>query len=105
MKKNFFKSESERLLWVKLNAERIQFSTKLLNNQDTPMGEIGQPYTCMQISLNQLEYDEANCDELRFSFEEFLVLTAKELFNLARYRNAEKIHKMFASCTPPKFNM
>ena len=103
MKKNFFKSESERLLWVRLSAERIQYSHKRLNNQDVPMGEIGQPYTCMQIALNQLEYDEANCDAPRFSFEELLTLDEKQLFNLASNRNAMKIKKMFENCTPPKF--
>jgi hypothetical protein len=103
MAKNFFNSEKDRMLWVKLNAERIQYSNKILNNEDTPMGEIGTPYTCMQISLNQLEYDENNCDAPRFSLEELVVLLPNELFGLAKVRNIERIREIFESCRPTDF--
>jgi hypothetical protein len=97
VRKNFFKNEEERMLWVRLNAEHIQYSTKILNHKDVPLGEIGKPFSCMQISLNQLTYDEYESDAPRFSFEE-LVLPHDELFRLADKRNRETIKKMFKDC-------
>lgn len=85
LKKNFFKNEKDRLLWVRLNAERIQYSCKMANKKDEPLGKIGEPNSCMQISLNQLEYDEAELNAPRFSFEE-LVLSHDKLFILNEKR-------------------
>jgi len=96
VKKNFFKDEKERLLWIRLNAQHIQYSSKKLNRIDKPLGELGVPYTYMQISANQLEYDEYMCDAPRYSFEELLSLSDEEMFRLARERNKEEIRKMFA---------
>jgi hypothetical protein len=96
MKKNFFKDEKERLLWIKLNAERIQYSAKILNHQDLELGELGQPFSCMQISENQLAYDETKSDALRFTFEE-LVLPHPELFRLAENKSKKRLAEMFGT--------
>lgn len=97
IRKNFFKSESDRNLWIKLNAERIQYSQKFLNRVDLPLGEIGERFSCMQVSVNQLEYDEHERQAPRFSLEELLLLSEPELFKLADERNRERIQKMFAN--------
>lgn len=94
MKKNFFKDENERLLWIKLNAIRIQYSVKILNHQDLELGELGTPFSCMQVSENQLIFDEQKRDAPRFTFEE-LVLPHHELFRLAENRNKKRLVEMF----------
>lgn len=94
MHKSFFKNNEERLLWIRLNAERIQYSTKKLNHNDVPIGKIGELYSCMQISLNQLIFDQSVRGELRFSFEE-LVLSHEELFQLSQNRSRENFNKKF----------
>lgn len=94
MSKNFFKDNEERLLWIRLNAERIQYSTKKLNHKDVPMGKIGELNSYMQISLNQLTYDESVRGELRLSFEE-LVLPHEELFKLSQNKSREETQEKF----------
>jgi hypothetical protein len=94
IKKVFFKDQEQRNLWVRLNAEHIQYSSKRLNNLDEPLGNIGEPFSYMQISENQLNYDEFMCDAPRFSFEE-LVMSHDQLFKLAQHRNEDKIKKAF----------
>ena len=98
VKKNFFKDENQRNLWIRLNAEHIHYSAKRLNkidfNQNLEVGKLGEPFSCMQISANQLDYDEHMCDAPRFSFEE-LVLPHEELFKLEEKRNKEKLKNMF----------
>lgn len=89
-----FKDEEERLLWVRLNAERIEYGNKRAGNNNMPMGKIGIAYSCMQVSSNQLEYDEIYCDKPRFSFEE-LVLPHEELFKLSKERARQDIRKKF----------
>ena len=96
MAKNFFKNENERLLWIKLNAERIQYSAKILNHQDLEIGKVGEPFSCMQVSENQLMYDEEKRDAPRFTLEE-LVLPHPELFRLAENRNKQKLTEMFGT--------
>jgi hypothetical protein len=98
VKKNFFKDESQRNLWIRLNAEHIHYVAKKLNKvdfkQNLEIGKLGEPFSCMQISANQLDYDEHMCDATRFNFEE-LVLPHDELFKLERKRNNEKLRNMF----------
>ena len=98
VKKNFFKDENQRNLWIRLNAEHIHYSAKRLNkidfNQNLEVGKLGEPFSCMQISANQLDYDEHMCNAPRFSFEE-LVLPHEELFKLEEKRNNEKLKNMF----------
>lgn len=90
----FFKNTEERMLWVRLNAERIQYSQKKLKRLDEPLGKIGETHSHMQMSLNQLEYDEANRDKPRLSFEE-LVLSHEELFKLCEDRARQEIRTKF----------
>jgi hypothetical protein len=97
IRKNFFKSKSDRNLWIRLNAERIQYSQKILNDIDMPLGEIGDRFSCTQVSINQLEYDEYERQAPRFSLEELFLLSQPELFRLADERNREKIQKMFVN--------
>ena len=96
MVKNFFKSNDERNLWIKLNAEIIQYGNEVLNyNYDKDLGDINKRFSPMWVSNNQLIYDENECEAPRFSFEELLTLTPKELHNLAINRNKVKIKKLF----------
>lgn len=90
----FFKNTEERMLWVRLNAERIQYSIKKITNKDVLIGKVGEIHSCMQISSNQLEYDEAKCDKPRLSFEE-LVFSHEELFNLCEDKARQKIRENF----------
>ena len=92
--KNFFKDENQRNLWIRLNAEHIQYVNKKTNGIDKPLGEIGQTYSFMQISANQLDYDEHMCNAPRFSFEE-LVFPHDELWKLEKRKNGEKLKNMF----------
>jgi hypothetical protein len=98
VRKNFFKDENQRNLWIRLNAEHIHYVAKKLNKidfkQNLEIGKLGEPFSCMQISANQLDYDEHMCDAPRFSFEE-LVLPHDELLRLEKKRNGETIKKMF----------
>jgi len=94
---NFFKNENERQLWIKLNAEHIQYSQKVVNNQDEELGTVDDRYSCMWVSRNQLEYDEANKDAPRFSLEELLTLSQQDMLRLSRSRNAETIRELFES--------
>jgi hypothetical protein len=96
MPKNFFKSDTERNLWIKLNAERIRYSNKVANRIDEEdLGDIDKPFSPMWISNNQLEFDEHEREALRFSFEELLTLSQEELFRLSVERNKEKIKLLF----------
>ena len=93
----FFKTDSERQLWIKLNAERIQYSQSVINGVNEELGDINEQYSTMWVSKNQLEYDEANCDTPRFSFEELLTKTQDELLILLHNKNVEKIEKIFGA--------
>ena len=101
--KSFFKTEKDRLLWIRLNAERIQYCQKMINKIDEPLGVIGNPDSYMQISLNQLIYDETCRDKPRFSFEE-LVLSHEELFKLDQKRNSEVLNDLFRKNHPVNFD-
>jgi hypothetical protein len=98
VRKKFFKDENQRNLWIRLNAEHIHYVAKKLNKidfkQNLEIGKLGEPFSCMQISANQLDYDEHMCDAPRFSFEE-LVLPHDELLRLEKKRNGEMVKRMF----------
>lgn len=95
-KKIFFKSESERDLWVKLNAEVIRYFHETTNNVSRKeLGDVNTPHSYMWISDNQLTYDEYECDAPRFSFEELLTLEYKDLIKITRKQNMEFIEKTF----------
>lgn len=80
MNSKFFNNEKDRNLWIKLNAERIQYMDFVVTNEKKDLGDINTPYSPMWISKNQLEYDENNSNELRFTLEQFLLMSDKELF-------------------------
>jgi len=95
VRKNFFKDENERNLWVRLNAEHIKYFHKVVNRiEKDNMGDVNKPYSHMWVSNNQLTYDEYMCDAPRYSFEE-LVLPHDELLRLADKRNRAHIKKIF----------
>lgn len=91
----FFKSEEDRNLWIRLNAERIQYSHKKLNKIDEDLGAIDKPYSHLWVSNNQLDYDEQKREVPRFSLEELSSLSMEELFKLSIIRNKTKILEMF----------
>ena len=92
-RKTFFRSESERNLWIRLNAERLQYSDRMLNREQSPMGCVEEPHTYMWISGNQLDYDEHERPAPRFSLEE-LLLSPSELFRLEQQREEEELRVM-----------
>jgi hypothetical protein len=94
---NFFKSDSERQLWIKLNAERIQYSQKVVNGIDEDLGTFDNPWSHMSISKNQLKFDEATKDVPRFSLEELLTQSQQDLLRLSRSRNAATVYELFES--------
>lgn len=80
-KYKFFDKESDRSLWIKLNAERIVYMGIITGDENAELGDINTPHTPMWISKNQLEHDEKYEDKLRFSLEEFLTMSDKEMFD------------------------
>jgi hypothetical protein len=97
IKKDFFKSEKEREIWVKVNAELIQYRNKMIG-VDKPMGSINERNTCMWVSNNQLIYDEFECPSPRFSLEELITLSIPGLFRLATKREEEEMLQIFNQC-------
>lgn len=88
MSQNYFKTESERNLWIKLNAEVIQYYHNKMNNCNIKdLGSTDKENSFLWTSKNQLEYDEAVGKSLRFSFEELLTLSFSELVKLMKKRN------------------
>jgi len=95
-KKSFFRDEEQRNLWIKLNAERIRYSQKILNNRDiNDLGDIDTPYTHLWVSNNQLVYDEHQRDQPRFSLEELAAMSQEDLLRLSEERNKEIIKEIF----------
>ena len=92
-KKPFFRSESERSLWIRLNAERLQYGNRIMNRKESPMGSVDEPHTYMWISKNQLDYDEHQRKAPRFSLEE-LLLSPADLFRLEQQREKEDLRRM-----------
>jgi hypothetical protein len=97
IKKNFFNSEKEREIWVKINAELIQYRNRMIGHNKS-MGGVDERHSCMWVSNNQLTYDELECDKPRFSLEEFLTLTIPQLYELAEKRQDEEMFEIFNKC-------
>jgi len=96
-KKSFFRNKDERNLWIRLNAERIRYSQKILNHKDEQdLGSIDEPYSHLWVSNNQLTYDEYMHKEPRFSLEELSAMQHNELLKLSLERNKEVIEKIFS---------
>jgi len=91
-RKTFFRSGSERNLWIRLNAERLQYGDRVRERKESPMGSVDKPHTYMWISNNQLEYDEHERRAPRFSLEE-LLLSPAELFRLEQQREDEELRR------------
>lgn len=98
MENKFFKNESERNLWIKLNAERqiewekglTYFDTK--TNTYKPTQQALNPRsldTALKISKEQLEYDEKNKDKPRYSLEELLTLDRNQLSEINEKKHQE----------------
>lgn len=96
MKKSFFINEEQRNLWVRLNAEHIRYSQKVLNNyNENDLGSIDTPSSYLWISNNQLIYDEHIRDQPRFSLEELAAMSQEDLLRLGQQRNKEVIMNLF----------
>jgi hypothetical protein len=98
IKKIFFKSESDRDIWVRINAELVQYSNKIVNGVDKELGDINIQYSPVWISDNQLTFDEHECDALRFTLKELLLTPIPELFKIAKQREDEETRRMFEEC-------
>jgi hypothetical protein len=95
-RKVFFRNEEERNLWIRLNAERIRYSQKILNNIDEQdLGSIDKPYSHLWVSNNQLTYDEYMEDAPRLSLAELSAMNHNDLLKLSQKRNQETIKKIF----------
>ncbi len=86
-KKIFFNSEADRNLWIKLNAELIQYFRKKVNHKDEELGSLNKPFSCLWVSKNQLKYDEYERDAPRFSLEQLLTIDFDELIKITRQRH------------------
>lgn len=96
-RKIFFKSESERDLWIKLNAEVIKYVHESKGIKHADLGDVNTAHTPMWISKNQLDYDEYEANKPRFSFEELLTLNMKDLAKISRKQAIEFIKKNISS--------
>lgn len=105
MGNKFFKTESERELWIKLNAERqIEWEKGLTYfDKETqtrkPTLQALNPRTmseALEISRDQLEYDEKNKDKPRYSLEEMLTLDIDAL-NIIGSKQHQEWCKKFES--------
>ncbi len=103
MENKFFKTESERELWINLNAERqIDYESGLTYfDRETqtykPTLQALSPRTmgeALEISRNQLEYDEKNRSKPRFSLEELLTLNIDRLNRIGE-NNHQEWYKKF----------
>jgi len=95
-RKIFFKNDDERNLWIKLNAEHIRYSQKILNNIDEEdLGDIDERWSHLWVSNNQLIYDEIMDDKPRFSLAELSGMNHDELLDLSIERNKKIIKEIF----------
>jgi hypothetical protein len=102
MIETFFNSESDRDLWLKLNAEHQIEREKSLtyfcteSNTNKPTKQALNPRSmedALRIARNQLDYDVKN-GELRFTLEEYLMLNAAELTIISKSRQEKWVKKM-----------
>jgi hypothetical protein len=85
-KKILFKSQADRELWIKLNAERqIEFDKNCFTSDGKPYSNALYPRSMEEaliISRNQCEYDEKE-GKLRFTLSELLTLDYSGLKNIS----------------------
>jgi hypothetical protein len=98
MIKNFFKTDSERELWIKLNAERQIEWEKGLKYFDTKSQTYKPTHQALnhrsmeealRISRGQLRVDEETKDKPRYSLEELLTLTIDKLNEIQKSHHLE----------------
>ena len=96
MNVSLFKSESDRQLWIRLNAKYLQWFQKTRNKHDCPFdGPNPNDYGhCMGVSRNQLEFDEAS-GKLRFTLIELSTLDMEDLNRLAMEQLRQFIKESF----------
>ena len=84
----FFKSNADRELWINLNAERqieleksLTYFNKISGKHEPTQQALHHRSmeTALEISKNQLDYDEKNKKAPRYTLEELLLLNQKEL--------------------------
>ena len=91
MASKFFKTDAERDLWIKLNAERISYYNRtVLKENVQDLGSVDKLHSCMYISNNQLDYDETESNKPRFSLEELLSLSDEEILELDLIRRCNR---------------
>jgi hypothetical protein len=97
LNESFFNSNSDRELWIKLNAERqILFDKNCYDKTGKPYVNAISPRTmeqALQISRRQLEYDEKN-GKLRYTLEELLLLDYEELKSISDKKHKEICDKL-----------
>jgi hypothetical protein len=86
----FFKSDADRKLWIKLNAERIQYNFKVRNAKEKDVFD-----ACLRISEKQLIYDENEYEAPRYSIEQLLTLSPKELYQLQSQQEQKIIDRIY----------
>ncbi len=98
---SLFKSEEDRNLWIKLNAERQIEWEKGLTYFDKESGTYKPTQQALnhrtmegalEVSKNQLEFDE-KAGKLRYSLEDLLVLNIDQLNDIDNKRHLEWIRK------------
>jgi hypothetical protein len=98
MENKFFKSESERELWIKLYAERqiewekeLRYFDKATQTYKPTLQAINprNMEEALEVSRRQLEYDEKNNDKPRYSLEEMLTLDIDGLNDIRRKQHQE----------------
>lgn len=85
-RKKFFKNEEERNIWIRLNAERLEYCDKKDGQDVYKMGSIDEKDTYMWMSNNQLNCEELECDAPGFSLEELLTKSMPELYTITKKR-------------------
>ncbi len=93
-----FNTESERELWIKLNAERqiewekglTYFDKETQTHKPTLQAlNTRTMEEALKISRNQLEYDEQNKDKPRYSLEELITLDIDGLNKIGARQHQE----------------
>ena len=94
-KGKFFKSEAERNLWIKLNAEfGRQFQINVNHQPPFDIYEKVNGISDIDVATNQLEYDE-NHGSLRVTLEQLLTFSYEEFETNLRNNHRKWYEKHF----------
>lgn len=80
-------------IWVRINAEIIQYGNRILNGVEKEMGDLNTPHSPMWVSKNQLTYDEFECEVPRLSIEELLLNSIPEIFEILKNPDIKSLVK------------